>query len=147
MNALLSRTIRAQCRLLIMGLAGRRLHCGSRPIRNCGSLISISLPSCFPAVITSKPNFMNDLTLHGETRSFLQKLGASRATSGSKRNSFAASSRSDSRFYQSIGVGHLFWMGPRCDRSEENRGEETLLTSLDAIHLLSDTIIANDQRV
>src|SRR5262249_54896211 len=54
-----SRWIKAQCRLLISGLAGRRWHCGSRPTRNCGSLISIVLPSCLPAVNTSRLSFIS----------------------------------------------------------------------------------------
>src|SRR5579871_814708 len=37
----LPRVSKAQCRLLMSALAGRRLHCGSRPIRNCAIVMGI----------------------------------------------------------------------------------------------------------
>ena len=37
---------------LIAGLAGRRLHCGSRPIRNCGVVIGMDLPAWTPCATT-----------------------------------------------------------------------------------------------
>ena len=43
-NTLPSRTTRAQCCLLTAWLAGRNWHCGSRPMRNCGVVIGITLP-------------------------------------------------------------------------------------------------------
>src|SRR5438477_4654736 len=51
----------AQCRLLMTGLAGRRWHCGSRPITNWASVMGMTLPSHLPAVRTLRLIFMNDL--------------------------------------------------------------------------------------
>jgi hypothetical protein len=58
-KALPSRCSSAQWRLLIRELAGRRWHCGSRPTRNCASLISRALPSILlPVLKTTKLSFM-----------------------------------------------------------------------------------------
>src|SRR5437879_4342895 len=51
----------AQWRLLITALAGRRWHCGSRPMMNCGRLTGTACPFDLPAVMTTKLSFIADL--------------------------------------------------------------------------------------
>ncbi len=50
---------KAQCLLLIIGLAGRRLHCGSRPMMNCESVMGMAFPADLPAVKTIRLSFID----------------------------------------------------------------------------------------
>jgi len=52
----------AQWRLLMIALAGRRLHWGSRPMTNCDKVMGILCPLAFPSDSTTKLSFMRDLT-------------------------------------------------------------------------------------
>src|SRR5437016_3406473 len=62
------RMSKAQCRLLMIGLAGLRLHLGSLPMTNCACGTGISWPSDFPDVRTTRLSFITwPLTLEQET--------------------------------------------------------------------------------